>query len=265
MLEEETTNSAQETIDADNSATDRVDENADINNEESVNDASFEDSESDEGQKEEKPKQTQEQNSENARRRREAERQKELKQARENAIIETLGGKNPYTGEPMTDSLDVEEYLAMKEIEKSGGDPLTDYSKFTKSKLKEAESKKVEEQQKKEWFEKDRDEFFNKYPDVDMETLLKDNAFKKFAVGKVGNQPMSQIYEDYQEMVNEYEKKSKQYASKLLANSKATPGSLHNPTNNSNSVFFSKEEVEKMTPSEVKVHYETIMKSMKKW
>ena len=69
MLEEETTNSAQETIDADNSATDRVDENADINNEESVNDASFEDSESDEGQKEEKPKQTQEQNSENARRR----------------------------------------------------------------------------------------------------------------------------------------------------------------------------------------------------
>ena len=133
MLEE--TQTAQETIDAE--ATNGVDEHADINNEESVNDASFEDSQS---EAEEKPKQTQEQNSENTRRRREAERQKELKQAREQAIIETLGGVNPFTNEPMTDSIDVEEYLAMKEISKNGGDPLNDYSKFTKNKLKEAET-----------------------------------------------------------------------------------------------------------------------------
>ena len=98
-----------------------------------------------------------------------------------------------------------------------------------------------------------------------MEELLKDNAFKKFAVGKVGNQPMSQIYGDYQEMVSEYEKKSKQYASKILANSKATPGSLHNSNSSSDSGFFTKEAVEKMTPAEVKVHYEQIMRDMKKW
>lgn len=263
MLEKDI--SAEETIDAESSVTDGVDEDADINNEESVNDASFEDSKDEEIQKEEKPKQTNEQNSENARRRRENERQRELKEAREKAIIETLGGKNPFTGESMTDSFDVEEYLAMKEIEKNGGDPVGDYSKFTKNKLKQAETQKQEEQKQKEWFEKDREDFFLKYPDVEMANLLKDNAFKKFAIGKVGNQPMSQIYEDYQEVVSEYEKKSKQYASKLLANSKATPGSLHNSNNSSNNGFLSKEDVEKMTPAEIKVNYEQIMRDMKKW
>lgn len=60
--------------------------------------------------KEEKPL-TKEQNSENARRRREAERQKEIQTAREQAIIETLGGKNPFTGEEMKDSADVPRIL----------------------------------------------------------------------------------------------------------------------------------------------------------
>lgn len=258
MLEE--TQTAQETIDAE--ATNGVDEHADINNEESVNDASFEDSQS---EAEEKPKQTQEQNSENARRRREAERQKELKQAREQAIIETLGGVNPFTNEPMTDSIDVEEYLAMKEISKNGGDPLNDYSKFAKSKLKEAETQRQEQQKQAEWFEKDREDFYSKYPDVDVEELAKDSGFRKFAMGKIGNQPMSQIYEDYQEITQEYEKRSKQYASKLLANSKATPGSLHNPTNSQEQGFFTRDDVAKMSKEEVKVNFEKIMKDMKKW
>ena len=56
--------------------------------------------------------------------------------AREKAIIEVLNGKNPYTNEEIKDHADVEEYLLMKEIEKNGGDPLSDFSKYQKEKDK---------------------------------------------------------------------------------------------------------------------------------
>ena len=63
--------------------------------------------------------QTKEQNSENARRRREAERQAELERAkaavREQTIIETLGGKNPYTNEIFAGTRDFEEAMARAE------------------------------------------------------------------------------------------------------------------------------------------------------
>ena len=71
-------------------------------------------------------KQSAEQNRENARRRREAEKEALIRRTREQTIIEALDGQNPYTGEEMKDSLDVEEYLAMKEIYKNGGDPVSD-------------------------------------------------------------------------------------------------------------------------------------------
>ena len=81
---------------------------------------------------EDKKPQGREQNAENARRRREAERQKELADTRNKAIIEALGGKNPYTGGEMKDAEDVREFLTMREIENGGGDPVGDYSKHQK-------------------------------------------------------------------------------------------------------------------------------------
>ena len=88
-----------------------------------VNDVEFDDTPQEQdgnmqSSSKEKSTQSKEQNSENSRRRRESERQQEMKAVREKAIIDTLNGKNPYTGEPMTDSADVEEYLTMREIEK---------------------------------------------------------------------------------------------------------------------------------------------------
>ena len=127
-MPEEIKKSAEETV-----ATTEVDEHADIDETtEDSNDVEFTDSENGEQEsgepKREAKTQTKEQNSENARRRREAERQAELKkveaETREKAIIEVLNGKNPFTNEPMKDHADVEEYLLMKEIEKNGGDPV---------------------------------------------------------------------------------------------------------------------------------------------
>ena len=147
-------------------------------NPEKSNEVKFTDT-SNEGQtppKEEPKPNTKEQNSENARRRREAERQRELQKAREDAIIETLGGKNPYTNEEMKDSTDVQEYLTMKEIEKNGGDPLADFSKFHKAKEKERIAEETKRTQEAEWFAKDREDFATKHPEVNIDALISCNC-----------------------------------------------------------------------------------------
>lgn len=216
-------------------------------------------------QKEESKNKTNEQNnSENARRRREAERQREIKAAREQAVIEALGGKNPYTNEEMKDSADVEEYLLMKEIEKSGGDPLSDFSKYHKSREREKAEKAAKEEQEKEWYKNDREEFVSKYPDVNLENLVQDKQFQLFAGGKVGRLPLSKIYESFIEIVGEYEKKAKQQAKQLLANSKSTPGALASPNVN-DSGFYTREQVQKMSQEEVHKNYDKIRASMTKW
>lgn len=235
-------------------------------NEVEFTDTTEDDSQEGEGQppkKEEKPL-TKEQNSENARRRREAERQREIQAAREQAIIETLGGKNPYTNEEMKDSADVQEYLTMKEIESQGGDPLADFSKFHKAKEKEKIARETKEQEEAEWYKKDYADFVAKHPDVDINALIQEKQFQTFASGKVGTLPLSEIYEGYMELVAEFEKKSKQKATQILANKKASPGALSSPNGNGEG-FYTREQVQAMTPEEVHKNYDKIRASMRKW
>lgn len=241
-------------------------------NTENVNDAEFTDS-NDEGQAQPQPKetpkpQTKEQNSENARRRREAETKAAIDaakaEAREQAIIETLGGKNPYTNEEMRDHADVEEYLAMKEIERNGGDPLADFSKFQKQKEREKAAQAEERAREEDWYKNDLQEFSTKHPEVNVQALIQNEQFQMFASGKVGNLPLSEIYEGFIELVSEYEKKAQQKASQLLANKKASPGALSG-TNTPDSGFFTREQVLKMTPDEVHKNYDKIRASMPKW
>jgi hypothetical protein len=210
-----------------------VDSHADVNQSESeqLNDVEFgENSATKEEQpkpeEEQKQTQTSEQNSENARRRREAERQAEIKsaqeKAREQAIIEILNGKNPYTNEEIKDKADIDEYLVMKEIEKNGGDPLADYSKYKKQKERERQAETEKQEKQKQWYADDSKDFATKHPDVNLQNLIKDENFQRYAGGKVGNVPLSQIYEGYIESVSVYEKKAKQMARQMLANQKAT-------------------------------------------
>lgn len=266
---EEEKKTAQETEE-----TSEVGGNADANQQEATeqtNEVEFTDtteSEPKEGEeqppkKEEKPL-TKEQNSENARRRREAERQKEIQAAREQAIIETLGGKNPYTNEEMKDSADVQEYLTMKEIESQGGDPLADFSKFHKAKEKEKIAQQENEAKQQEWFRKDREDFIAKHPEVDINALIQNKQFQSFASGKVGTLPLSEIYEGFAGLVAEYEKKSKLIAKQILANSKATPGALSSPNGNGEGLY-TREQVQAMTPEEVHKNYDKIRASMRKW
>ena len=208
--------------------------------------------------------QSKEQNAEHARRRREAERQKELLETRNKTIIETLKGKNPYTGESMTDSADVEEYLMMREIEEGGGDPVSDYSKHRKQKERDAARASEEAAKKEEWYQKDLASFVTAYPDVMLDELLADEDFRDYADGKVGNKSMTDIYAGYLKYTNRRDEKARQIAAQMIANRNASPGSLGS-TQAAESDFFTPEQVRKMSEAEVHKNYEKIQSSMKKW
>ncbi len=217
-----------------------------------------------------KPPQTKEQNSENARRRREAERQKELKELRERTIIETLGGKNPYTGGEVKDSADVEEYLTMKEIEKNGGDPVADFAKFHKESARRAQEKAESEAQTAEWYRKDGKDFAKKYPDVDLMELAADPDFADYADGKVGRKPLAEIYAGYQKLKggnagkSADEKTARAMAAQMVANRRAAVGSVTS-ANGGDSDFISREDAAKMSVQECEKNYDKIIKSMPHW
>lgn len=258
-----------------------VSENSDANKE-NVNDVEFTDTKKTEetpagkvAEDESKNETKTQDNSENARRRREAERKQELKRTRYDAIKEAVDGVNPFTNKPIVDDLDVEEYLTMKEIKKQGGDPLADFSQFSKDKQKkadaeaakveaEAEAARKKQEEQEEWIEKDFNDFKSKHPEVNLDELGNDEAFELYAKALVGKKTMSEIYEGYQEIVSRAKQEQNNVQARQVANAKATPGSLTSPETDEGD-FFTIEQVKKMSQAEVSKNYDKIMKSMPKW
>lgn len=238
-------------------------EHATDNNVETDNtsNATFEDGE---GSVEEKPKQTSEVNREYARKRRDAENARKIEETRVNAVIETLGGVNPFTNEAMTDAADVDEYLLMKRIEKEGGDPVADYSRYRKQQDKESVKTEREKADKNEWFRKDRESFVKENPGVDLKSLIDDPSFQSFAEGKVGRIPLSEIYNGYRTLVGKVDGRAKDLAAQAIANRQASPGSAA-ANGSAESDFFTAEQVRKMSPADVRKNYEKIRQSMTKW
>ena len=229
-------------------------------------DAEFSESKDTEGGRsdEEQAKEKRDVNAENAFRRREAERRaRELEAAKVNAIIEAVG-ENPFTHEEIKDAEDVAEYLAMREIQKQGGDPLQDYAKHQKKRMREERRAADEKAKEAEWFRADREAFIQKHPDVKLEELIGDRRFADYADGKIGARPLADIYEGYMRFVKDTDKKANERAAQALANSKATPGALsgsQTPTSD----FFTREQVKAMSDAEVSKNYDKIRESMKKW
>jgi hypothetical protein len=141
-------------------------------------------------------------------------------------IIEAVGGVNPYTGEAITDKADVDEYLLMKELDKQGKDPISDYAKAVKEKQKaQVETKRTENNRAQEL-----SEFAGKYPNVNVTELLKNERFCKFAGKRVGHESLATVYGDYLTFTNEInatvDKKVQIKAKATAAKAKASPGSL---------------------------------------
>ena len=218
-----------------------VDEVADINKtEDDVNDVEFTDTKADEDDDSskhvEKKAQSNAQNSEFARKRREAERKAELERAREearnNALIEFTNGVNPYTDEEIKDKVDIEKYLAMREIEKNGGDPIADYHKVQSKRQKEEFESRKKADDEREWYANDRKNFFAKHPEVTetaLSSLLQNEQFLLYGEGKFGTKSLAEIYEGFTKVMSTFENKAKSIAEKMYANRQSSPGSLNSP------------------------------------
>ena len=170
-----------------------------------------------------------EENARAAQLRRERERKEIEERAYQKGIVDSVGGVNPYNNQKIEDEADIQEFLAMREIEKFGGDPISDYPSYMKKKAREQAQKAVEEakeQEQKGWFQKDFQEFLATHPDLDFAALQKDEAFQLFAEGKIGNQSLTKIYDDFIKVAGKYEAEAQKTAQKLFAKAKASPGSL---------------------------------------
>lgn len=205
-----------------------------------------------------------EKSSEYARRRREEEQARAIKEAEEKAIIRALGGINPFTEEEMKDSHDVAEFLEMQEIKKSGGDPLSDFAKHRKERERKAAEEKAREQAASEQMNKDLSDFSASYPDVNIDELIKDEAFNDYADGKLGRKTLKQIYEGYLGFVDSQRRAAESKAAQTLANAKASPGALSS-SGESGEKFFTRDEVRAMTEKQINDNYDAIRRSMKKW
>lgn len=203
-------------------------------------------------------------NAEQARRRREAERARAIEDARREAIIEALDGKNPFTGRPMQDAQDVAEYLAMREIEKKGGDPVADYAEHLKARERDEQKAAEEREREAEWFRTDREAFAAKYPDVSLDELVADEDFADYADGKVGKKPLAEIYEGYLRQSARFEERARTRAAQAAANREASPGAL-GTAGGGDTGFFTKEQVDAMSMEEVKANLPKINRSMKYW
>lgn len=192
-------------------------------------------------------------NKEQARLRRERERQAEIETTRINAIKEAVG-TNPYTDKTIETKEDVEEYLLMKQIDKDGGDPKADYSDY----LKKQNREKFEQQEKAA---KDRarmtqeiNDFVKAHPEVNLEELLGNDDFKVFAKGKTG-QNLESLYTDYQKVFGKYQTQTEEERRKAReeANRKANPGSqTGNPTGSDQ--YYTVDQLKSMTTAEWKAN-----------
>lgn len=150
----------------------------------------------------------------------------------EKGLIKGASGVNKFTGKKIVDKFDVEEYKTMLEMEEKGLDP-TDvfaYVDYVKDKqraeLKKQEELKSEEEKQQERLKNDIESFTNKYPNVDLEALLKDEDFQDFSENLLGQAPLVNIYETFLKISSKTETLVDKKARSKIAKGLASPGSL---------------------------------------
>lgn len=137
-----------------------------------------------------------------------AKAEREAKEAERKAYVkgqlDTLKA-NPYTDEPISDEIDLEQYKLMRELDEAGKDPIKGFAKAWAERTRSEMAKKADaerESQAKSKAEADKakaevDDLVRAYPEVDTAALAKDDGFQKFAGGKFGRWTLTEIYEAY--------------------------------------------------------------------
>lgn len=114
-----------------------------------------------------------------------------------------------------------------------------------------------------EAIERDYEDFKLIYPNVSKKTLLGDESFRIFTEGKE-SKSTAVNYAKYQKLVKSIGEDAILQEKHRQNNANSILGALSS-TQNANQVYFTREQVKNMSPSEIKRNYELIRKSQQNW
>lgn len=107
-------------------------------------------------------------------------------------------------------------------------------------------------------------EFSRAFPEVDLEKLRNREEFQAFLSILCKNPSLSQAYACYNSIVSSAEKAAEKRVAQAIANAKASAGALAS-TESSEELFFTKEQVERMSREEIRRNLDKIRSSQAKW
>ena len=106
--------------------------------------------------------------------------------------------------------------------------------------------------------------FSNDFPGVDINKLRESKNFQDFLGVLNKNPTLSQVYACFNSIVAFAEENSQKKLAQAMANAKSSPGALSS-SQECAPQYFTKEQVLKMTPAQIKAHFSQIRKSQEKW
>lgn len=187
--------------------------------------------------------------------------------AKEVEMVKMMYKTNQWTGKPIEDEYDVEEFLAMKKLAEEGHDPITAYSEQLKQHKRDAAHdarvKADEDSLKQTRATTYLNEFCEKYKDVSVSELLADKDFMEFGAEALEVMPLTKVYEAYISLKSKLAEK--QRADALAANSSVAVGSVTSANESTDNSFFTRDQVLNMSTEEIRKNYDKIRASQEKW
>lgn len=193
-------------------------------------------------------------------------REAEIKKAREEGMIEALGGVNPYTGKKIADEADLETYRIMKAIKDRGGDPIADFheesARIRREQAAQAAKKAQEAEQARKSMQDEVSNFKASYPKVDLQALLNDDGFKSFATrnNRIERIGLVDTYELYLEHKDAEASREKNRGEREQNRRDHSPGSVNGGGNVPNDIY-SEEELASLTEEEAAANLEKAIRS----
>ena len=112
--------------------------------------------------------------------------------------------------------------------------------------------------------EANKSAFCKDFPEVDLEKLRNRQDFQSFLTILTENPTLSQIYACFNKITASAEENSQSKLLHALANAKAGVGALSS-SQDKDFAFFTKEQVMRMSPAQIKAHYKEIRQSQQRW
>ena len=203
---------------------------------------------------------------ERRRKREKAQREREAREAkiREEATVQAKLGvlkTNPYTDEPIEDAEDLKIYEIQKQLDDEGLDPINDLPKRLAQNARKAAKEEAERLEKENKDKRELDEKVNrevtelrqKYPNVNLAELARDELFKQCLDGRAGRWTQVEIYEYYLQRKAEAAKAAKEDEVKKIAEEGAKK--ISNPPSSTARGSSPQKSVDEMSREEFETYF----------